>query len=60
MVCNARAARGYCSIAANPNEIATDNSLLPTTLNPLFLTGFSDAESTFSVTILKNNALKAG
>ena len=29
-------------------------------INPWFLTGFSDAESTFSISILKNNELKAG
>jgi len=48
--------RSYTSLSVNPNlkSTATD------TLNPLFLTGFSDAESNFTVRIFKSNTVKVG
>ncbi|CAF3648205.1 unnamed protein product [Fusarium graminearum] len=42
--------RSYTSLSVNPNLKSTATG----TLNPLFLTGFSDAESNFTVRIFKN------
>nr|YP_009741025.1 LAGLIDADG endonuclease [Fusarium pseudograminearum]YP_010390907.1 LAGLIDADG endonuclease [Fusarium louisianense]YP_010391118.1 LAGLIDADG endonuclease [Fusarium ussurianum]YP_010391175.1 LAGLIDADG endonuclease [Fusarium vorosii]AYN73101.1 LAGLIDADG endonuclease [Fusarium graminearum]QID42285.1 LAGLIDADG endonuclease [Fusarium culmorum]UPX01858.1 LAGLIDADG endonuclease [Fusarium gerlachii]DAC73461.1 TPA_asm: LAGLIDADG endonuclease [Fusarium graminearum CS3005]QID41609.1 LAGLIDADG endonucle len=48
--------RSYTSLSVNPNLKSTATG----TLNPLFLTGFSDAESNFTVRIFKSNTVKVG
>jgi hypothetical protein len=46
--------RSYTSISTNLLCNSSDN------LNPWFLTGFSDAESNFTVRIIKSNSVKVG
>lgn len=48
----------YSTMANNNNYTA--NQLINSTINPWFITGLFDAESSFVVTILKNSRYKTG